>query len=294
MGSIKIAVGMIVFEGDYVLRQCLDQLYPHVDQILIAEGPVTFWQKLGKTTSQDNTNKILNEYPDPENKLVVVHGQFREKDDQSNAYTRYIRDNIDYLWMVDSDEVYKTNDIIRLKEYLGKEMPTSVGVQSCTFYGGFNHYLTGFEQLRDNFLRIFRYTKGATWLRHRPPTINYPTNIERKHITSDQLFKDTGIQMYHYSYVFPDQVHKKMSYYATFVRNGTIFNYFQNVYLPWVTGNDLDRRHIEAQNLGVHEWVPSRRGACFTAKFNDVHPESISNSLTELNKVFAEQLFRHL
>ena len=85
---MKIAVGMIVFEGDYVLKQCLEQLYPHVDQILISEGPVTFWQQRGKTTSEDSTNEILSNFPDPENKLKVVHGQFKEKDDQSNAYMK--------------------------------------------------------------------------------------------------------------------------------------------------------------------------------------------------------------
>ena len=62
--SIKIAVGMIVFDGDYVLKQCLDQIYPHVDQILITEGPVRFWQNQGKHTSTDNTNSIIDNYND--------------------------------------------------------------------------------------------------------------------------------------------------------------------------------------------------------------------------------------
>ena len=66
---IKIAFGMIVFEGDYVLKQCLEQVYPFASQILIAEGPVSFWQKQGRTTSTDETNKILDEFPDPENKI---------------------------------------------------------------------------------------------------------------------------------------------------------------------------------------------------------------------------------
>ncbi len=50
---MKIAFGMIVFEGDYVLKECLECVYPFADQILIAEGPVRFWQEQGKTTSED-------------------------------------------------------------------------------------------------------------------------------------------------------------------------------------------------------------------------------------------------
>ena len=69
---MKIAFGMIVFEGDYVLQQCLEQVYPFAEQILIAEGPVSYWQRQGRTTSLDDTNKILDEFPDPDNKIKIV------------------------------------------------------------------------------------------------------------------------------------------------------------------------------------------------------------------------------
>ena len=108
---IKIAFGMIVFEGDYVLRECLEQVYPYAHQIVIAEGPVKFWQNKGRTTSTDNTNQILNNFPDPENKIKIVHGQFTEKDEQCNAYMNLLQSDVDYLWMIDSDEVYKKRDV---------------------------------------------------------------------------------------------------------------------------------------------------------------------------------------
>ena len=279
---MKIAVGMIVFEGDYVLKQCLEQLYPHVDQIVVAEGPEKFWQDQGRTTSTDNTNKILDTFPDPEKKLSVVHGKFAEKDDQSRAYIQLLRPDIDYLWMVDSDEVYRTEDILKIKKLLETEQPTSVGMQSCSFYGGFNDYLTGFELKTDNFLRIFRFMPGCTWLTHRPPTIQYPTDIPRKHISSDELFAKTGVQMYHYSYVFPRQVYTKTSYYNTFVAGGTIPNYYQTVYLRWVMSSQLQRMMLERQYLGVHEWIPQRRGPCYTARFRGVHPEAIQRDFNEL------------
>jgi hypothetical protein len=291
---VKIAVGMIVFEGDYVLKQCLDQVYPHVDQILIAEGPVAFWQAKGKRTSEDRTNEILDTYPDPDGKLKVVHGMYSEKDDQSNAYMVNIADDIDYLWMIDSDEVYRTEDILKIKALLESERPTSVGMRSCSFYGGFNHYLTGFELKTDNFLRIFRYVKGAKWLCHRPPTMQYPANITRKHISSDQLFNRTGVQMYHYSYTFPDQVYKKTNYYMTFVPGGTIENYFGTVYYPWVLGDDSVKRSVEQKHQGVHEWVPQRRGPCFTEKFRLQHPEAIQRDMLSLHNTFNEQLSKYV
>lgn len=290
---IKIAFGMIVFEGDYVLKQCLEQVYPFASQILIAEGPVSFWQKQGRTTSTDETNKILDEFPDPENKIKIVHGQYNEKDDQCRAYMQYINDDIDYIWNLDSDEVYKTEDLKKIIEFLEESKPTSVGLRSCSFYGGFDDYLTGFELNRDNFLRIFRYVKGSTWQTHRPPTIQYPkdSNITKKHIDSDTLWDKLGVQMYHYSYVFPTQVHTKVNYYKDSVsRQNCIDDYFNGVYLPWVNG---DKERVELFWNGVHEFKPHIRGACRTAPFEWRHPESIERDLPRLKEKFNIQLKKY-
>ena len=294
--ELKIAFGMIVFEGDYVLKECLEQVYPFASQILIAEGPVSYWQRQGRTTSTDETNKILDEFPDPENKIKIVHGQYSEKDDQCKAYMQHINDDIDYIWNLDSDEVYKTEDLVKMVKFLKEEQPTSVGIRSCSFYGGFNHYLTGFELNRDNFLRVFKYTKGSTWLTHRPPTIQYPigSNIVTKHINSDELYEKTGIQMYHYSYVFPTQVHTKVNYYKDSVsRDNCIDDYFNQIYLPWVIGSENDRKFIEKKYIGVHEFKPHARGECYTDKFTFGHPEAIVNNMDSLVNKFDTQLKKY-
>jgi hypothetical protein len=290
---MKIAFGMIVFEGDYVLKQCLEQVYPFASQILIAEGPVSYWQRQGRTTSLDETNKILSEFPDPENKIKIVHGQYGEKDDQCRAYMQHINDDIDYLWNLDSDEVYKTEDLEKIIKFLEEEKPTSVGLRSCSFYGGFDNYLTGFELRQDNFLRIFRYVSGSTWLTHRPPTMQYPieANIRHKHVNSEIMYDLLGVQMYHYSYVFPVQVHTKVNYYKDSVsRDNCIDNYFNTIYLPWVKGTENDREVLESKYLGVHEFKPHVRGECFTNKFTLTHPESITKDLDVLKDKFKGQL----
>ena len=282
---IKIAFGMIVFEGDYVLRECLEQVYPYATQILVAEGPVKYWQDRGRTTSTDNTNNILNSFPDPENKITVVHGQYSEKDEQCNAYIKHMRADIDYLWNLDSDEIYKKRDIEKTIEFLDREKPTSVGVRSLSFYGGFDNYLTGFELNRDNFLRIFRVTDGSEWLTHRPPTIRYPSEhkIVKKHIDSNTFYELTGVQMYHYSYVFPLQVKNKIEYYKAKVsRHKCIDDYYNQVYLPWMKGEDFDKFCLEKEYEGVHEFKPEYRGPCYTEPFNGEHPMSIQENLNAL------------
>lgn len=294
MSNIKITFGMIVFEGDYVLKECLEQVYPFAHQILIAEGPVDYWQRQGRTTSTDRTNKILDNFPDPENKIKITHGQYSEKDDQCKAYMKFIDDDTDYLWNLDSDEVYKSKDLENIISFLEKYEPTSVGVRSCSFYGGLDNYLTGFELNRDNFLRIFKYQPGSTWLTHRPPTMKYNPDIPRKHVDSNTLYDMIGAQMYHYSYVFPDQVYKKVSYYKDSVsKELCIDDYFNQIYLPWVTGDESKKMQIETKWLGVHEFKPNVRGGCFTNKFSGQHPRSIQENVDTLNKTIKEQLSKY-
>ena len=279
MSDLKIAFGMIVFEGDYVLEECLQQVYPYASQILIAEGPVEYWQRQGRTTSTDRTNEILDSFPDPDNKIQIVHGQYSEKDEQCKAYMQFINDDIDYLWNLDCDELYKTEDLEKTIRFLEEYKPTSVGVTSCSFYGGINHHLTGFELQKDNFLRIFKYEPGATWLTHRPPTMKYSSDIQEKHIDSETFYYLTGVLMYHYSYVFPHQVAKKVGYYKDSVsKQNCIDNYFEKIYLPWVNGSIQDRIEIENTYLGVHEFNPWVRGECRTTDFTGTHPESIDKN----------------
>jgi hypothetical protein len=291
----KITFGMIIFESDFVLKECLEQVYPFAHSIAIAEGPVSYWQQQGRTTSTDNTNDILHNFYDPDHKLKIIHSQYREKDDQCRAYVSNIPDDTEYLWNLDADEIYRTEDLNNITNYLDTNKPTSLGIQSCTFYGGFQRYLTGFELNTDNFLRIFKYVPGSTWLTHRPPTIKYPYNIDRKHITSKQLFDDINFQMYHYSYVFPDQVYKKINYYKTSVsKQNCIDNYFNNIYLPWITGNDRAKKYIESLYDGVHEFKPDIRGPCRTKVFNSYHPESIANNIKQLEDKIQNQLTKYV
>jgi len=291
---MKIAFGMIVFNGDYVLRQCLEAAYPFAEQILIAEGPVKYWQDQGHSTSTDKTNQILEQFPDPDNKITVVHGQFSEKDEQCNAYMPYLSDDIDYLWQIDSDELYREQDIEKMIQVLQEEKYTSVDVRSTSFYGGLDRYIGGFERKKGNFYRIFKVYPGSRWLTHRPPTMRHvpgTQGLPEKHLDADTLYDKYGVQMFHYSYVFPKQVRTKIAYYKAKVSmSKCIDNYFERVYLPWATGTERERSFIESMYNGVHEFKPEFREHTRTEMFEGVHPEPIQNSVAEIVGRIDEEL----
>lgn len=290
---LKMAFGMIVLNGDYVLKQCLEAVYPYASQILISEGPVTYWQKQGMTTSTDDTVDIIRSFPDPHQKIVVVHGQFKEKDEQCNAYMQFMKPDTDYIWNLDSDEIFKSEDIENLYRLLEQEKYTSVGIQSCSFYGGFDRYISGFEEKRDQFLRIFKVYPGSKWLTHRPPTVTHVPGTPvypAKHLPSDVLFSRHGIRMYHYSYVFPRQVKTKADYYASLASGKFIPDYFNTVYLPWVTGTPQERTELELRYSGVHEYLPQYRESSMTRAFEGTHPEPITRDMHLLMEKFNKQL----
>ena len=289
---MKITFGMIVLNGDQVLEETLASVYPYAHQILIAEGPVSYWQQQGYTTSADGTNDILNSFPDPDNKIKIVHSQYTEKDDQCNAYMQFLDDETDYIWNLDCDEVFKPEDIETVISLLEKERYTSVGFKSITFYGGFDHYLSGFEEGAE-FIRVRKVYPGSYWQTHRPPTIAHKIDNPwpEKHLNFNDLADNYDVRMYHYSYVFPDQVYNKIKYYKEYLsKENCIDNYFGQVYLPWITGDEQQRQTIEQRYRGVHEFKPAYRGECFTKEFTGEHPQVVKNNLDKLKEKFNNQL----
>ena len=292
---MKIAFGMIVFNGAYVLKECLESVYPFASQILVAEGPVGYWQTQGHTTSTDGTNGILKSFPDPDNKITVVHGQYSEKDEQCSAYMEHLNSDTDYVWNLDSDEIFKPEDIETIIKLLTDHRFTTAGFQSCSFYGGFDKILGGFEENAE-FRRVCKVYPGSYWKTHRPPimahrdTRAWPEN----HMGFKWLWENHGIRMYHYSYVFPDQVYNKVQYYKAAVSmDNCIDDYFDSVYLPWVRSDDDGKEHIENKYNGVHEFKPQFRGGCRTKPFDVEHPRIIKDGMELLKQRFDSQLRKY-
>ena len=288
---MKITFGMIVFNGNYVLQEVIDSVYPYAHQILIAEGPVQFWQDQGYKTSGDGTNDILSKLHDPEGKIHITHSQYVEKDDQCNTYMAQMKSDTDYVWNLDCDEVFKPQDIEKVIELLDKEKYTSVGFKSLTFYGGLDRYLTGFEEGAE-FIRIRKVYPGSYWSTHRPPTmahrVSFKDQLPEKHLDFNTLAA-MGVRMYHYSYVFPQQVYQKVKYYKQKIsKDNCIDNYFTDVYLPWMNGQ---REAVEQAYRGVHEFKPQYRGDCFTEAFDfDLHPQIIKDNREVIENKIQSQM----
>ena len=83
---MKITYGIIVLNGDFLLKQVLESIYDSAHAIRIAEGSVSYWNKQGVINSTDDTIKIIKDFPDKENKIRLVQGTWNEKKEQCEAW----------------------------------------------------------------------------------------------------------------------------------------------------------------------------------------------------------------
>lgn len=284
----RVCFQMIVYESSYVLAQCLESVLPF-GPVIAAEGPVGYWRDHGPATSVDGTNEILAHY-----RIPTIHGQWSEKDAMVNAGLERVPDDTEFIWVLDSDELWRPDDIQKILWLLSGGHIDSMAFRAWSFYGGFSRIMGGFEE---NFEvhRIQRWHPGALWATHRPPTIMAPDGRpwrEHRHMNAWLTDRD-NLRFWHYSYVFPYQMHRKARYYHDYNPAGTIPDYFERVYLPWVLaemrGDRLARQEIEDRFDGVHDWLPARRGPCRTREFYE-HPPAIAAVLPGLQEILTGEL----
>lgn len=294
--NLKVAVGMIVFNGDHILEGVLDCVYPWASQICIAEGPVKFHaDRLSVETSTDNTVDIIRSFPDPDKKINLVQGVWDEKLAMCNAWIEKVKPDTHYVWQYDSDEMYRQEHIERVLSLLGPDGYDSVAFRFRSFYGGFERHMIGWEEAQPTH-RIKRFYPDAKWITHRPPTIYNPeTNKpwrERRHLTHWEVDAAAGVRIFHYSFVFPSQAEMKYQYYDHLTKGAIVKGGFKEIYLPWATGDDAAKAEIEQHFQGVHHLRrgPSGQCVCHTVKYGGQHPAWIENHRGELEARIQKEL----
>lgn len=291
MARVKPCFQLIVFQSDFVLGECLRSVLPY-GPMVVTEGPCGYWRDQKFSTSTDQTNAILEAHKDYGQGIIgVKRGQFPEKDAMVNASIDLIPKDTTHLFVVDSDEVWREEDMEVILASLEEYNLDSMAFFADSFFGGFERILTGFE--RDfEVIRIQRWYPGAKWKTHRPPTILSKDGRpwkDKRHFDASRMLQ-AGVTMPHYSYVFPSQAKMKHDYYSHYSPGITIPDYYQKVFLPWCRGDAAQKAAIEHQWRGVHNFVPSYRGDCYSTLFEGTHPEEIVKSLPKLQDRFSQEL----
>lgn len=234
-----------------MLKLCVAQFYPHVDQIVIVEGatkaldPKRFDGDASEYTqdgsSTDGTIECLLSLDDPDKKIEIVksNGWWDGKTQMANESAK--RATGDYIWEISSDEFYKTEDILKIKGLLS-EKPDVVQFYANHFVGGFNYCINKetdhFWGNNEPWTRIFRNEPGSHWISHEPSEFQLASGLicNQGNVISKERTKAIGIRLFHYSYVARSQAVFKAKFYLRpeYIEMWDSFQFDKNT--PWING----------------------------------------------------------
>jgi len=275
MKNIKISFCIIVCNGDDFIYECLESIYPHAHSICISEGATENWMNVHgweNPRSKDATIELIKKFKqelDVDNKLqcVIKPNPYKNKLDQCNTYIDIIPPDTDYLWVIDSDELYLDDDVNNMKNILLENNYDYVEVFMDHFFKNINTIAIGGDGWGWNtpIGRIWKYSSGAQWQSHRPMTLitKDGQNINKMNILHANQH---NIRCKHYSYMTDKQVKEKMMYYTKTFNIDYINGWYKHVWLKW----NINPSYVESK-YSTH---PSCGGGK-TKSYNGIHPNVI-------------------
>lgn len=282
----KITFGIIVLNGEPFTRYCLRSIYPFAYEIIVVEGGHEDAKSVCTPDGHSVDGTLENLYKfkkeeDPENKLTIVtkDGFWPKKDElgncrtpQSRAYAE--RATGDYLWQVDIDEFYKSEDIMKIAKLLSKSPEiTAVTFPTYTFWGDIRYTADSFYLRRGAlyYHRLFKWSEKYRYLTHEPPTVIDENGIDlrKKNWISGKKIKSKGIFMFHYSLLFPWQVEQKVRVYQDEKPEyySEVINWAENNYFK--LGNPFR----------VHNLY---RYPSWLERFNGKHPDAVLSMMSDI------------
>lgn len=243
----NISFVIIVLNGMPFIECCLNALYEEAHQIIVVEGAVEkcLFAANADGSSNDGTVECIRNFPDPQNKITLLQGIWPEKCEMQNEALKHVTG--DYVWLVDSDEIYKQKDLRKLRLVLaGNPGITQVNVIPDNFWKGYDYLMTSRRYFQDDchFRRVFKYVPGAHFSSHRPPTMYWPGHgfpTECMSLLDGHTTRRMGIFPYHYSYVQDSQVEQKMELYRRYGWESSwtinVHDWYEQCFLPWTPEN---------------------------------------------------------
>jgi glycosyltransferase involved in cell wall biosynthesis len=267
---MRLTIGMIVLNGEPFIEYSLRAIYDFADEIIVVEGAVESAMLAANPdgSSCDRTVEIVRNLPDPDSKITLVQGRWRDKLEQSNAYLKHATG--DHVWQVDSDEMYLPEDIEQIKQMLEDDPGITVVSFYCRpFWHNLSTQLVG-PPWETVYYRVFKHVPGARFTSHRPPTV---VGADGRDLSSVRLVRANeirrrGIFMFHYSFVDPAQVKQKIEYYR---RLGLACagppDWYERVYMGW-----LDNPALIEEQYGTYT-----TGGGWTMPYRGPHPPAMND-----------------
>lgn len=124
------------WQGEEFVEASIESVYPHVSKMVFVHSKVSWQGEEGNTVMP-----IVNRWRlqrDVGNKMFDIVGNFTDQNDQYNAgidYIRHLEPDYDYIWLVDTDEVWEDKHFMQAKRALSRPgYTTRFNVFTCSLF----------------------------------------------------------------------------------------------------------------------------------------------------------------
>lgn len=212
---MKICAQVNVYNSELYLLYVLASIYNHVDRIVCIDG--AFLDSMPSKYSTDNTEKIVRDFNDPDNKIVYFKTHSNSQIEQRNKVLKYL-DGMDWLMICDDDELFHPEHLQSMRKYLETAKENSFRTTGFNFVNSFDWYYITCN------MRIFKVMKGMNFKGPNSMKLN------NDHDYYSQVLSPVIPELirYHYSYVRkPERLDIKQKQAMEFQGN-KIFPWVQN------------------------------------------------------------------
>jgi len=257
----KIGVVMCALNEEQYIEASLNSIskHPSIAKIAVVEGCVEKNEHAaGKDgLSVDDTKGYVVLAMSKTDKIVYDrYGWAGNKSELRNRALQLLGKDMDYILVVDADEVWKQEDLDKLVALI-KDQPdlAVVWFNFLHFWKQPDLIATG-GQWEAKLFRFFKYEdKTLHWRKHETPVVN------RNGISITELGKELttkDINVYHYGYMKDEKnIADKLKYYAARDKDLTV----KNTWSGWQKGDPTQPTH----------------GGGSTATFSGTHPLEVNN-----------------
>jgi len=114
--KMRFGVTVCVHNDEAYIGYCLKSIYDFADRITVMMTDGIPWG--GQRFALDSTEEIVRAFPDPQNKINLVTGDWPDEMAQRLHGLDVLRGTVDYQVVVDADEIYSVADLGRLRRYI--------------------------------------------------------------------------------------------------------------------------------------------------------------------------------
>lgn len=260
----KVTGCVIACNEEEFLEATVDSVAPIVDDWIFVLGGNEYAYKAGMCDStgmpSDNTvdiaQKLVKKYG---GEVILPPGRvWKDKVEMRNRYAEKLKHG-DWMFMVDGDEIYKKNQLWRVRELM--QNYECMIFQFWVFWNDMNTIGTGaWEKYPQE--RVVRWKNGYHY--HGKNHLHVANGAGQLVRSIVPTFSDPEKIFYHYSWVRPLEKIRQKLYYYKFQSGNNNDSYVDDVFLKW--------RENPASVAGKTHPIKPGGGA---EPFPGIHPESI-------------------